>query len=79
VGVVPHYVVGALSVALTNPDRPTVEVDGAKNMQGAFLSHTDGFWFVFDVEGDNKGKLIALRDDQVNTVTFSSQDKTKDK
>jgi hypothetical protein len=79
VGVVPYYVVGALSVALTNPDLPTVEVDGAKNMQGAFLSHTDGFWFVFDVEGDNKGKLIALRDDQVNTVTFSSQDKTKDK
>jgi hypothetical protein len=69
------YITAGLNVALYNPPLPEVEISGVKDMEGALLTHTEGFWYVFDVAGKNKGELIALRDDQVKTVTLSSKDK----
>jgi len=66
------YVLITFSVVMSDPALPSVEASGAKDMKGALLTHTDGFWYIFDVEGENKGELVALRDDQVETVTLSS-------
>jgi hypothetical protein len=70
-----YYVLTTYIVVLSEPALPAVEVSGVKDMEGTLLTHTDGFWYVFDDAGNNKGELIALRDDQVESVTLSSGNK----
>ena len=81
VGIVPYYVFAAVDVMGSDPALPDVDITGVQDkhdMQGALLTHTDGFWYVFDDEGKNKGELTALRDDQVVTVKFSPEDKSSE-
>jgi hypothetical protein len=67
------YVSAGAGIALDNPSLPAVDISGVKDVDGALLTHTEGFWYVFDVAGEHKGELIALRDDQVTAVTITSE------
>jgi hypothetical protein len=48
----------------------------SQRIEGRLLAHTEGYWYVFDVAGKNRGELIALRDDQVENVTLASEDES---
>jgi hypothetical protein len=50
------------------PSLPKVVITGSKDMNGTLLAHTDGFWYVFKDEGENKGHLMAIPDGKVRTV-----------
>jgi hypothetical protein len=76
--IVSAYIGAIINICACPPPLSNVEMSGKKDMKGALLAHTDGFWYVFDVAGKNKGELIALRDDQVETVTLSSEGKSSD-
>jgi hypothetical protein len=62
------FVLASLTATFTEPGLPTAEIDGSNDVNGALLAHTDGFWYVFKYEGENKGHLIAIPDDEVDKV-----------
>jgi hypothetical protein len=62
--VVVLYAGSAMNVALSAPPLPPIEVSATTPTTGKLLTHTDGFRYVFDQEGD----LIAIPDDEVTTV-----------
>jgi hypothetical protein len=62
------YVGSAVNVAFSAPPLPPVEISATTKTKGTLLTHTDGFWYVFNREGD----LIAVPDDEVKTVRVSS-------
>jgi hypothetical protein len=41
---------------------------GSNDVNGALIALPDGFWYVFENEGEYKGHLIAIPDDEVETV-----------
>jgi hypothetical protein len=51
----------------SQPPMPTVEITGTSKVEGALLTHTEGFWYVFNQDGE----LIAIPDDEVKTVRVS--------
>jgi hypothetical protein len=60
-----QYGIAAVNVSINKPTLPTVDINGDKGPKGALLTHTDGFWYVFDRKGDNRDKLVAISDDEV--------------
>jgi len=64
-----------ISLLDTKPPLSTVEVSGQRPVKGALLTHSDGFWYVFerqeDKQKDKQGKgkpeakLVAINDDKV--------------
>ena len=53
---------------VAGPPLPTVEISATGETRGALLSHAEGFWYVFNREGE----LVAIPDSKVNTVRISS-------
>lgn len=63
------FLLGFASIALLNePPLPSVEIDGANVTEGKLLNHIDGFWYVFNEEGE----LVAIPDAEVKKVRVSS-------
>jgi hypothetical protein len=62
------YVGSAVNVAFSAPPLPPVEISATTETKGRLLAHTEGFWYVFNQEGD----LIAIPDGEVKTVRVSS-------
>jgi hypothetical protein len=53
---------------LTEPTLPYADISAQSHVDGHLLTHVDGFWYVFEDQGDRKGDLIAIPDDAVKTV-----------
>jgi hypothetical protein len=53
--------------------------DDLFHVKGDLLVHSEGFWYIFDTKGANKGQLRAVRDDKVENVTLFAQRKPVDK
>ena len=74
--VLPYAVLSFLVVVLASfpaaaaedPPLPEIRVDGTSKTEGYLLVHSDGFWYLFDKEGD----LLAIPDSEVKTVRISS-------
>jgi hypothetical protein len=54
---------------VNKPPLPTVKINGKQSEEGKLLTHTDGYWYVFD--GENE--LIAIPDSEVDTVRVSTE------
>jgi hypothetical protein len=67
------YGIAVIRVFLEAPALPEVEISGGQDVEGVLLTYTDGFWYLFDLAGENKGNLVAIRDDQAETVMFPPQ------
>lgn len=59
-----------LATLFVEPPLPTVEITATGETRGTLLAHTDGFWYVFDQDGE----LISIPDAQVEVVRITSQD-----
>ena len=55
------------AAAAQDPPLPEIRVDGTSNTEGYLLVHSDGFWYLFDKEGD----LLAIPDSEVKTVRIA--------
>ena len=64
---------GVLLAGTQNPALPLVEFGTEERAKGHLLSHTGGYWFVFDPE-DN---LSAIPDDEVGKVQFLREEPLK--
>lgn len=64
------YAGSAVNIVSRAPPLPPVEIRTTTETQGNLLAHTEGFWYVFNSEGD----LIAIPDDEVKSVRISSND-----
>jgi hypothetical protein len=70
IGVVWAFIAAFAFTIINKPPLPEVDVQGTPSVEGArLLAHTDGFWYVYNTAGD----LIAIRDDNVKTVTYKSE------
>jgi hypothetical protein len=73
--VLPYVVLFSLFVVLSSfplaaaqdPPLPQIRVDGTSKTEGYLLVHSDGFWYLFDKEGD----LLAIPDSEVKTVRIA--------
>jgi hypothetical protein len=66
----------AISTLFAKPPLSTVEISGQRLVKGELLTHTDGFWYVFEQREANQGanqevKLVAIPDDDVKEVQVS--------
>jgi hypothetical protein len=69
-GVVWAFIAAFAFTIINQPPLPEVDVQGTPSVEGGrLLAHTDGFWYVYNTAGD----LIAIRDDNVKTVTYKSE------
>jgi hypothetical protein len=70
IGVVWAFIAAFAFTIINQPPLPEVDVQGTPSVEGGrLLAHTDGFWYVYNTAGD----LIAIRDDNVKTVTYKSE------
>jgi hypothetical protein len=64
-----------LAIPTSSPPLPMVEIDikdKDKDAVGRLLTHTDGFWYVFEEQDDQqKSRLTAIPDDEVKTAWVS--------
>jgi hypothetical protein len=63
------YLGVAVDVATDRPPPlPTIVITATSNMDGKLLTHTDGFWYVFEDEGKDKSQLVGIPDEEVTSV-----------
>jgi len=53
---------------VSTPPLATANVDGSTSVQGHLLTHVDGYWYVFD----RNGNIVATHDDKVTEVEICS-------
>jgi hypothetical protein len=56
-----------ISISYSPPPLATVEISGTRPAEGKLVTHTDGFWYIFDSEGG----LVAIPDIEVKTARVS--------
>lgn len=59
-----------LNSAVREPPLPTVKFSKSSIAEGALLTHSEGFWYVFD----SKGQLQAIPDDKAGSVLLVPED-----
>jgi heme/copper-type cytochrome/quinol oxidase subunit 4 len=64
------FATGILRITLlTEPTLPYADISAQKShVDGNLLTHVDGFWYIFEDEGNHKGDLIAIPDAAVKKV-----------
>ena len=69
-GVVWAFIAAFAFTIINQPPLPEVDVQGTPSVEGGrLLAHTDGFWYVYNTAGN----LIAIRDDNVKSVTYQAE------
>jgi hypothetical protein len=74
-----QYTLAAVTIGINEPTLPTVHITGEKTTKGALLAHTDGFWYVFDLKGDNEGRLNAIPDEDVDNAQIFHEGKRQER
>jgi len=68
------YFLLVLAVSLTDAKPPLsrAELSGHRHVKGELLTHTDGFWYVYEQREDKqKAQLVAIPDREVDEVQVS--------
>jgi hypothetical protein len=66
--IVPSFLAAFMLTFVSDPPLATVDIDGSRGVEGALLTHVDGYWYVFNP----KGNLVAVPDDDVTDVNICS-------
>ena len=69
VQIVAAFIMASLNAVIKDPPLPKVSLTGASITNGALITHSEGFWYVFDREGT----LQAIPDNEAGTVRVASQ------
>ena len=75
-GVVWAFIAAFAFTVINKPPLPEVDVQGTPTVKGGkLLAHTDGFWYVYNTADADRSRpdLIAIRDDNVQPVTYKSE------
>jgi excisionase family DNA binding protein len=74
VALVAAFVVALMLTLVDKPPLPTTTIMRNSEIKGKLLTHTEGFWYLYPDEGEQKGNLIAIPDDKVKSVGVPSRD-----
>jgi hypothetical protein len=61
---VPAFLAAFMLTFVSDPPLAAVDVDGSPGVEGTLLTHVDGYWHVFNKQGN----LVAIPDDKVSAA-----------
>jgi hypothetical protein len=67
------FVVAFMLTLVDKPPLPTTTKMRNSEIKGKLLTHAEGFWYLYPDEGQHKGNLIAIPDDEVKKSTVRSR------